>query len=89
MIFIKGKENKILTDLQKMIGIELARLNIETDNRPWQAHLTLGRAKGTVNLKIKEIKPFNFEVASIELMESHLSSAGASYEIVESYLLNE
>ncbi len=87
VIIIKGKENKIITDSQAAIGVELKKLNIETDNRPWQPHLTLGRAKEPTTVKTKEIQPFSFAVESIELMESHLSSAGANYEILESYLL--
>lgn len=87
VIIIKGKENKTITDLQAAMGVELKKLNIEIDNRPWQAHLTLGRAKDPIAIKLKEIQPFSFEIESIELMESHLSSEGADYEIMESFLL--
>lgn len=88
VIVLKCQDNKMLSQLQQDLKKELEKLGIETDNRPWQPHITLGRAKDKVSLNIMDVKPQKFEVPSIELMESHLSSAGANYEIIETYLLS-
>lgn len=79
-----------LISLQKTIGQELEKNDIDVDYRAWQPHLTLARIKGPTEFKLKDLKiaQLKIPVNSIELMESQLTSKGAKYKIISSYFLS-
>jgi len=90
VIFLNCQElntKKIIQNLQKDLGRDLAKLGIEIDSRPWHSHLTLGRVKAPQILHFKNYPPFNlrFEVKSIDLMKSELSRQGATYMVLEKF----
>lgn len=84
--------------LQHHLEREMERLDFPVEGRPFQPHLTLGRAK-------KESRPAQFQrleamleelsydsetlVRSVELMESRLGSEGAKYQPVHSVNFEE
>jgi 2'-5' RNA ligase len=72
--------------LQKELGEKLSELSLAVDSRPWQAHLTLGRASGNYflpkNLPVSNLAAFT--INSVELMSSELLAAGPEYAIVSS-----
>jgi 2'-5' RNA ligase len=68
---------------------------IESENRPYTPHITLGRIR---QWEFRQIEPeerpevneeisLNFEVNSIEVMESQLKRGGPEYTILESFEL--
>jgi len=91
VIFLEMKE---LNDgrtikLQKEIGESLEKSNFEIDTRPFRLHLTLGRVKFTTSLQIPDLQfPIsNFQIQSIDLMESNLTPQGPIYNIIKSFSL--
>ncbi len=86
VIFIEPKEIKgNINKTQKTIGEHLKDFGVEIDKRPWHPHLTLARTRQENGLSLNfldqirvESKEFNTE--SIDLMESHLSRKGPTYE---------
>ncbi|MDO8429904.1 MAG: RNA 2',3'-cyclic phosphodiesterase [bacterium] len=89
MVWAEGEKSEELAKLS-------AELNIE-QGKGYTPHITLARLK-TWELKqmeteerpeINEDINFNFEVASIEIMESELKRGGPSYTILESCPLKE
>lgn len=67
-------------------------LKIKTDNRPFRLHLTLARFKSEMfyNFPIKNLQEnvmWAGKVDSVLLMESHLSPAGADYEVIGKFPL--
>lgn len=91
VLFLKGaEEGSILAGLQKEIGERLEKIGLETDSRPWQMHLTFGRAKDKIILSpsiLKENLNFEFKVYSIDLMRSDLRITGPIYTVLNSYPL--
>ena len=91
VIFLEMKE---LNDgkaikLQKQIGEALSRLGFALDSRPFHLHLTLGRVKFKTSIQIPNIQIPNtqFQISSIDLMESNLTPAGPVYKIIQKYSL--
>ena len=86
VIFIEPKEIKgDMNKIQKIIGEHLKKLNVEVDERPWHPHLTLGRTRQENGLSLNfldqiKVEPKEFNIKSIDLMESHLSRKGPTYE---------
>lgn len=91
VIFLSSqeRERESLISLQKDLGQELEKININVDHRAWHPHLTLARIKGPCQFKIENIKtpPLNIPIRSIELMESRLNPQGAEYKVIESYVM--
>ena len=101
MIWAEGKKSKELGKLQKdlensLLSSEaLAKEDLTIEARPYAPHITLGRIKAWEFRKIEpEERPevneeinLNFEVNSIEVMESELKRGGPEYTILESCLL--
>ena len=87
----KQISNQSVFDLQELLGLELIKLGIDIDDRPWRSHITLGRVRipGRDLRLPKDLKilPLDFEVLSFELMESELTSQGAKYKEVASFKL--
>jgi 2'-5' RNA ligase len=92
VIFIETKEeDKVLEELRRDFGMELEKLGMEIDKRAWRPHITLARLECPIETAIFEkikIKPLEFKIKSVELMESHLKRSGAEYETVKSFGLN-
>lgn len=91
VIYINCEEinsNKSL-ELQKNLGIELAKIGFRIDSRPWQRHITLGRVKSKCQpvLPRVTISEGEFKVKSIELMENELLPQGPRYGIVKLFEL--
>ena len=93
IIFLEAKQtgDQSVFDLQELLGLELIKLKIDIDDRPWRSHLTLGRVKvPDTNLKLPResgILPLDFKVSTFELMKSELTPAGARYKEVASFKL--
>ncbi len=87
---VKHKEKNNLINLYQEIGKILKDQGLRTDDRPFIAHITLGRIKDK-NKKIKiigeEMPDIEFKVESFELMESILTPSGPKYKIINSYRL--
>ena len=98
MIWIEGEGSKDLGKLQKNLENALssaqamAKADKEQEARPYTSHITMGRLKQWEFRQIEiEERPevnedvsFNFEVKSIEIMESRLKRGGPDYSILES-----
>jgi len=98
MIWIEGEGSKDLGKLQKNLENALssaqamAKADKEQETRPYTSHITMGRLKQWEFRQIEiEERPevnedvsFNFEVKSIEIMESRLKRGGPDYSILES-----
>jgi 2'-5' RNA ligase len=67
----------------------LASVGVPAEKRAFTSHLTLARFRDPVRLPmlppLPEAAQETFSVASFELFRSHLSGAGARYQIVERY----
>jgi 2'-5' RNA ligase len=98
MIWIEGEGSKDLGKLQKNLenalssAQALTKADKEQEARPYTSHITMGRLKQWEFRQIEiEERPevnedvsFNFEVKSIEIMESQLKRGGPEYLILES-----
>jgi 2'-5' RNA ligase len=75
--------------LQQTIGTILRSLGFETDPRPFRLHLTLGHIKFKTILQIpnSQLPISNFQINSIDLMESTLTPSGPIYNIIKQYKL--
>jgi RNA 2',3'-cyclic 3'-phosphodiesterase len=84
-----------LAILQKSLDSNLAKLGFPPENKPFSPHLTLGRVRETATLADKQtigksISTFTiepgmiFDVLSLNLMQSRLSSAGPTYTRLKS-----
>lgn len=95
MVWAEGEKSDDLGKLQKDLENVLFSVSIkelkETENRPYTPHITLGRIR---TWEFRQIEPeerpeideeinLNFEVNSIEVMESHLKRGGAEYIVLE------
>ena len=100
MVWVSGEKSEQLTKLQRALENSLLasplKKNIKQEKRLYSPHITLGRIKrwDFKQLEIEE-RPginkdvsFNFEVSSIEIMESQLKKTGAEYTTLESVPLN-
>ena len=96
MVWASGEKSEQLTKLQRALENSLLasplKKNIKQEKRLYSPHITLGRIKrwDFKQLEIEE-RPsinenvsFNFEVSSIEIMESQLKRTGAEYTVLES-----
>lgn len=86
--FVEALDSGEIEKMQVEIGKELQKLGFRIDSRPWHPHITLARINGVVHTKIfekQEIKPIEFEVGSVELMESELKPDGAAHTVLKSF----
>lgn len=99
MVWAIGEKSQELGNLQNDLKNSLMQLSIpqleEEEGRAFIPHITLARIR---KWDFKQIDPeerpqidedinLNFEVKSIEIMESHLKKGGAEYEILQSFPL--
>lgn len=97
MIWAKGKESKELIDLKTDLEKSLieSEIGFIKDNKKFHTHITLGRIRAwewkriepEERPEIRQETDLNFEVSSIEVMESTLKRTGAEYNILESIQL--
>jgi 2'-5' RNA ligase len=95
VVFLKSRQvnGDSVYRLQKELGRGLSAIGLEIDQRPWKAHITLGRVKGRVSglrglfSKSIDLTHKKFIVHSFELMESKLKPDGPEYRVIESYNL--
>jgi len=91
VLFISGQETReVLADLQRAIGKKIEKIGIEIDARSWQIHLTLARLKEPLDLRtinLNELRIKSFEIKSIDLMKSELTSQGANYTLLKKFSL--
>jgi 2'-5' RNA ligase len=93
VIWIGTKENPELRLLSEQLKSLAHGLNIQTDEKEFSPHITLGRVKGKLSsefvefLKSFSFDPFTAKVNSFELMESKLEPSGSKYFVKSSYLL--
>lgn len=80
-------EKKVLVSFQERVGTELEKIGYEPEDRPFQAHLTLGRVKssrGKEGLierveRCKETEIGDFQVDRVVLFRSDLRPTGPIY----------
>ncbi len=89
VFFASLEKSDSLHDLIGKLEVMLENLGYKVDTRPWQGHLTLGRVKDWSRCKISSVKiqPMNFNVKSVELMESQLTPKGSIYSVIKSFPL--
>jgi 2'-5' RNA ligase len=86
---------KTLLNLQHNLDLNLSRIGVLVDDRPFSAHLTLGRVRETATLLEKQNigktlaadyfeSNLGFVVQSLNLMQSHLSSTGPNHTCLNS-----
>ncbi len=87
---VKHKGENNLIKLYRELGKILEKQRLSVNNRPFIAHITLGRIKDK-NKIVKstdiEVNHLEFKASSFELMESMLTSNGPRYKIIKSYKL--
>lgn len=96
MVWVEGDNSREISELQKDLKDALP-VEKEKENRIYAPHITLGRLKQWEFNKIEpEERPqineeisLDFEVKSIDIMESDLKKGGPEYAIVESLTLGE
>jgi 2'-5' RNA ligase len=100
MIWVEGEKSKDLANLQIDLEKSLTssgKIRFEPEERSFTCHITLGRIR---QWEFRQIEPeerpnvdedisSNFEVKSIEVMESQLKRGGAEYTILESIPLSK
>lgn len=100
MVWAEGKKSKELALLKDNLEKALLNskgMNFSTEARAFSPHITLGRIKTwewkniepEERPEVKEDIDLNFQVDSIEVMESQLKKSGAEYAILESFQLKE
>jgi 2'-5' RNA ligase len=83
-----------LAQLHRKIDHALVRAGLEPERRAYLPHITLARfgreSSGLDGFLARHagLSSLPFPVSSFLLFESHLSQAGATYELVERYVLN-
>ena len=95
MVWTEGEKSEELGKLQSDLENSLLNSSVkgtESEARPYTPHITLGRIRTWEFRKIEqEERPaidedisLNFEVNSIEVMESELKRGGPDYAVLES-----
>ncbi len=93
MVWLEGEKSEELKNLQERLENDLSEIiNYSPENRSFKSHITLARIKEWEFRRIEpEERPiieedvsFNFDVGSIEIMESDLKRGGSEYTILES-----
>jgi len=85
---VKHKNENNLIKLYSDLGPILNHQNIPTEDRPFIAHITLGRikeAKNSVEFIGEEMPDIEFKIGTFELMESILTPHGPEYKVIQSY----
>lgn len=91
----KGREE--LAKLQEKLDIYLATIGFKKENRPFSAHITIGRIRSHRGLAslitaletLKNQEFANIEVQKISLMRSDLKPTGAQYSTIAEFNLEK
>ena len=96
MVWLRGQKSKELSSLKNQLDQELVQaINFKPDHKGFSPHITLARIN-QMQLRvmdseeipeINEKLDLNFEVESIDVMESVLTKNGPAYTIIESFSL--
>ena len=93
MVWVEGEKSRELGELQQDLENSISNINTgKSEKRDYAPHLTLGRIK---EWEFKKIEPeerpevetdinLDFDVNSIEVMESKLRRVGPEYAVLES-----
>lgn len=86
-----GAESPETIKLAKKIDERMSLLGFEKEEREFQNHITIGRVKEgyfDIDLIKKDIDKYfgRMTINKIDLYQSHLSSYGPAYEIIETFL---
>jgi 2'-5' RNA ligase len=85
-----GEGSEFLRRLALDVEASLEPLGFEREGRPYVPHMTLGRARGRpVSFETVETPPLGFRVKKLDLVESVLGGAGATYSTLATYPLSE
>ena len=79
---LKGPDIGIIAVFHENLRQKLIDIGIHVDNKPWKAHITLGRVKSGNNANLNlaaQIEPFKGTFDSVDLMESQLTPGGPIY----------
>ena len=94
MIWLAGSQDasERLNEIKQFLiaSLKMKNIRLESDNRPFSAHITLARLKEITENELPDLEIYrpdfadmDFSALSIELMESHLAPHGASYDLIE------
>jgi 2'-5' RNA ligase len=93
-LWVRVRNSADLSHLQKKIETAMQRLGLPAEERKFTPHVTLGRLRNSPPEKVMEFLAHKalfasdaFEVKSFALFSSHLSSAGAVYNVEGVYSL--
>ena len=100
MVWVEGEKSEEFTSLREDLEKSLMtseEVHFSSEKRAFSPHITLGRIKvwefrqiaPEERPKVSEEISLNFEVNSIEVMESQLKRGGSEYSVLESYPLPE
>jgi len=91
VVWIGTKPNSELSRLQELVEQRCSVLGFPRDDRPFHAHVTLGRVKGnrgldglTARLKSVTFEPSIARCCEIHIMRSELKPTGSVYTLVKS-----
>jgi RNA 2',3'-cyclic 3'-phosphodiesterase len=77
-----------LVKLQQQLTETLFRVGLQLNKKPWRPHITLGRVKSHhFQLPRIHVKPLLWQVYSIDLLQSKLTSVGPVYKKLSGYKL--
>jgi len=85
----------VLERLQRDAELAFSKLGYAREQKPFRAHITVGRVKGEARAPdVERIAPGidyrgSVRVETIDLMRSHLGGAGARYELLTRWTLGE
>ncbi len=87
-----GDATGALTGLQREIDAAMSSLGFPREDRPFHAHLTLGRVKGPRNLRVlltimesSTLKTEQVTIRSVELVRSTLRPEGSVYTVLHAF----
>jgi len=97
MVWVIGKKSEELGKLQSDLENSLSNLSFKKEGRPHSAHITLARLNQWQFKQLElEERPqieqdinLEFEVNSIEIMQSNLKRTGAEYMLLQSVTLGK
>jgi 2'-5' RNA ligase len=96
MVWVRGEKSKDLGKIQKELEESLSGTR-QQESREFSPHITLARIKTwqwkgmepEERPQVEEEIGLEFEVNSIEVMESYLKRGGPKYEVLESFPLKD
>ncbi len=94
VVWIGASPADELTSLADSIGRKLSSAGIQFDDKPFKAHITIGRCKGPADLdgfldSHKDDVFTEFTCSEVLVMKSVLSPAGAKHSVIERIPLSE